>query len=97
LYNSQESEDYMATIFQQIELPSELYERLQALSKRQKRSISDLLLEAATEFVDLEWDEDESTESVKAAFLEGWHEAITNAPARPIWDILQELDDDEEA
>jgi predicted DNA-binding protein len=87
----------MTTISQQIELPAELYERLAELSKRQKRSIADLLLEAAEEFVDLEWNEDESTESVKAAFMEGWHEAMTNAPTRSIWDVLEEINDEPEA
>lgn len=82
----------MATISQNIELPSELYDRLNALAKRQKRSIADLLLEAAEEFVDLEWSEDESAASVKAAFMEGWHEAMTDAPSRSIWDILDEIE-----
>ena len=87
----------MTTISQQLEVPSELYKRLEALAERQNRSIADLLLEAAEEFVDLEWNEDESTDSVKAAFLEGWHEAMTNVPTRSIWDVLEELDDDEKA
>jgi hypothetical protein len=87
----------MTTISQQLELPTELYEHLETLAKRQKRSIAGLLLKAAEEFVDLEWAEDESAASVKSAFLEGWHEAMTNASTRSIWKVLEELDDDEEA
>jgi predicted DNA-binding protein len=97
LYNQAESENFMPTISQKIELPAELYERLAELSKRQKRSIADLLLEAAEEFVELEWNEDESIASVKAAFLEGWHEAMSNAPTRSIWEVLEEIDDEPEA
>ena len=37
---------------------------------------------------------DDDDETIRKAFLEAWHEVMTNAPTRSIWDILAEIDDE---
>jgi len=79
---------------QPIHLPDALYQELEAFANRHQRPITDIVIEVLADYVTQYEDDDES---IRQAFLEGWHEVMTNAPARSIWDILAEIDDEPEA
>jgi len=78
-----------------IHLPDALYQELENIANRHQRPIEEMVIEAIADYVSQYEEDDEAT--IRKAFLEGWHEVMTNAPARSIWDILAEIDDDPEA
>lgn len=80
---------------QPIQLPDALYQELENIANRYQRPIEEMVIEALADYVSQYEEDDEAT--IRKAFLEGWHEVMTNAPARSIWDILAEIDDDPEA
>jgi hypothetical protein len=38
---------------------------------------------------------DDDDETIRKEFLEGWHQVMTNAPTRSIWDVLDEINNEE--
>ena len=80
---------------QPIQLPDVLYRELENIANRYQRPIEEMVIEAIADYVSQYDEDDEAT--IRKTFLEGWHEVMTDAPARSIWDILAEIDDEPEA
>ncbi|MCU0480776.1 MAG: hypothetical protein MUE54_06125 [Anaerolineae bacterium] len=78
-----------------IELPDRLYQELETIAQRNQRSIEELLVEAVQGYVTYQYEDDDET--IRKEFLEGWHQVMTNAPTRSIWDVLDEIENDPQA
>ena len=75
-----------------LEIPEELFERLQAEAERQQLSVSALVREAITDYLEGFEDLPEETpdEDIEAGFLRGWHDVMTGR-TRPARDVLKEI------
>lgn len=74
-----------------IELPDAIYQELEAIANRHQRPLEEILIEAIQGYV-AQYQEDDD-EIIRETFLAGWHEVMTDAPTRSIWDILAEIDE----
>lgn len=75
-----------------LEIPEELFERLQAEAERQQVPVSALVREALSDYLEAFEDLPEETpdEEIEAGFLHGWHDVMTGH-TRPARDVLNEI------
>lgn len=84
------------SVITQITLPDDVYERLEQTAQAQNRAVDTLILDLITSSLDTLENDDDSDEYIIASFRQGWKEAMTGAPTRSVWDLLNELDDEDD-
>lgn len=77
-----------------INLSQELYEKLMLLSERMDRSPEEIALVALEDYLDLESAINPNRDEIKHRLKQAWREVLSQTPTRPIWDILNEMDDE---
>jgi predicted DNA-binding protein len=82
--------DDPATI--QLDLPPELYQRLEAEAQRQDTPLSDLVREAIFEYLETldEFSEETPEDEIETGFLKGWRDVATGQ-TRSAQEVLTEL------